>query len=306
MTNTRAVLRAFALTSAGIVMITGCLSSAAQEAQPRKAVDYNYLLPWDKKGTRVPATVEGQKWEPFQIFDNLYYVGPQGSSSYVLKTGKGLILIDPAYDYTAETVLQNIRKVGLNPADIKYILLTHGHWDHSAGVKIIQKASDARVGMTAADWDIYEKPLAEHRYETIPRDMVLKEGDVIKLGETTIRLHVTPGHTPGCLSMEYTVYDKGKPYRALTLGGLGFNFSEEWTKPYIASIKRMRDVPDVRVLLPDHQQVNDVFELGKKIASRKPGEPNPFVQSREAVLGWFDEVLKAAQEKDRLEMASRK
>jgi len=275
--------------------------AVAQEAPPKKAVDYDYLLPWDKKGVRLPATAEAQAKEPFQIFDNLYYVGPQSASTYLIKTDKGLILIDPTYDYTAETVLGNIRKLGFNPTDIKYILVTHGHWDHTAGLKAIQKASDARVGMAAGDWDVYEHPPAAHPYEMISRDLVYKEGDVLTLGNTTVHLHVTPGHTPGCLSMEYTVYDHGKPYEALTLGGTGFNFPAEWTKPYIKSMKRMRALPNIRVLLPDHPQVNDVLELGDKLKLRKPGEPNPFVQSRKDVLAWFDSVIKAAEEKDRLE-----
>jgi len=307
MTSIHGIYRVLAYGAAlGAILCVVVLPSGAQEERPRRPPgDYNYLLPWDKKGVRVPATKEAQSRAPFQIFDNLYYVGPKGSSTYLLKTDKGLILIDPAYDYTAETVLDNVRKLGMNPADIKYILVSHGHWDHSAGVKIMQKVSDARVGMTAGDWDIYEKPVAEHPYETIPRDLVLKQGDEIQLGNTTVKMHVTPGHTPGCLSMEYTVYDKGKPYKALTLGGLGFNFSSDWTQRYIESLKRMRSVPNVQVLLPDHPQVNDVFELEQKLKMRKPGEPNPFIQSREAILGWFDEVLKAAEEKNRLEVAAK-
>jgi metallo-beta-lactamase class B len=295
----------------GFIIVSICggivatvLPAAAQEAQPKKAVDYDYLLPWDKKGVRLPATAEAQARMPFQLFDNVYYVGPQSASTYLIKTSKGLILIDPTYDYTAETVLSNIRGIGFKLTDIKYILITHGHWDHTAGLKAIQKASDARVGMAAGDWDVYEHPPAAHPYEIMSRDLVYKEGDVLTLGDTTVHLHVTPGHTPGCLSMEYTVYDQGKPYEALTLGGTGFNFPAQWTKPYIESMKRMRALPNIRVLLPDHPQVNDVLEAADKLKSRKPGEPNPFVQSREAVLQWFDEVIKAAEEKDRLETAA--
>src|SRR6202142_3723173 len=108
------------------------LPAVAQDAQPKKAVDYDYLLPWANKGVRLASTAEAQAKEPFQIFDNVYYVGPQSVSMYLIKTDKGLILIDSGYEYTAETELSNIRKLGFNPADIKYILITHGHSDHSA------------------------------------------------------------------------------------------------------------------------------------------------------------------------------
>jgi metallo-beta-lactamase class B len=282
------------------------LPSVAQEAQPKKAIDYDYLLPWANKGVRLASTAEAQAKEPFQIFDNVYYVGPQSVSMYLIKTDKGLILIDSGYEYTAETELGNIRKLGFNPADIKYILITHGHSDHSAGVKKLKAATGAHVGMAAGDWDVYEKPATAHPYETIPPDLVYKEGDDVTLGNTTIHLHLTPANTTGCLSMEYTVYDHGKPYEALTLGGTGFNFPAEWTKTYIEGMERMRKLPNVRVLLPDHPQLNDVFVTEAKLKLRKPGDPNPFVQSRQEVLDWFDTLLKAAREKYRLEQEAAK
>ncbi|HXN45581.1 MAG TPA: metallo-beta-lactamase [Bryobacteraceae bacterium] len=284
-----------------VVAWSTALPLRAQESGAKKAVDYDYLLPWDKKALRLPPTAEAQAREPFQIFDNLYYVGPQTASTYLIKSDKGLILIDPTYNWATDMVLANIRKLGFDPADIKYILITHGHWDHTSGVYALQKASGARVGMAAQDWEIYETPQAAHPYPTIPRDLVFKEGDVLKLGNTTIHFHVTPGHTPGCLSMEYTVYDHGKPYEALSLGGTGFNFPAEWTRPYIESMQRMRALPKIQVLLPDHPQINDVLELGDKLPGRAPGQPHPFVQSHQAVVQWFDTVIKAAQEKERLE-----
>ncbi|MGD0963192.1 MAG: MBL fold metallo-hydrolase [Candidatus Acidiferrales bacterium] len=280
------------------------LAAMDQEARPKKAVDYDYLLPWAQKGVHLPSTAEAQAREPFQLFDNVYYVGPQSVSMYLIKADKGLILIDSAYDYTAETELANIRKLGFDPKDIKYILITHGHSDHTAGVKKLQAATGAHVGMAAGDWDVYANPPAAHPYEVLPRDLVFQEGDNVTVGNTTIHLHQTPANTPGCLSMEYTVYDHGKPYEALTLGGTGFNFPAQFTQLYIDGMKRMRALPNVRVLLPDHPQLNDVFETEAKLQMRKPGEPNPFVQSRPAVVEWFDTLIKAAEEKQRLEKAA--
>jgi metallo-beta-lactamase class B len=289
-----------------VLLSAAIFPATAQQKSPAKAVDYDYLLPWDGKGAKVPATKEGQAKAPFQIFDNLYYVGPQSSSVYLLKSEQGLIMIDAAYDYTADLVLDNIRTAGLNPKDVKYILITHGHWDHTAGIKTIQAASGAHVGMSAEDWKIYEGPNPSHPFETIPQDMILKEGDVIKVGATTVHAHLTPTNTPGCISLVYTVYDRGKPYQAITLGGTGFNFPAEGTKTYIASMKRMRDVPNVQVLLPDHQQINDVFEREQRLKARKPGDPNPFVLGRAGVLGWFNTVIGLAEQKDRMEMAAMK
>jgi metallo-beta-lactamase class B len=301
MNNYRKILYCVALCAAAW---SNASPAFAQQSEAKKAVDYDYLLPWDKKALRLPGTPEAQAREPFQIFDNLYYAGPQTASTYLIKTDQGLILIDPTYDWAAQMVLGNIRKLGVNPSDIKYILITHGHWDHTSGVYALQKATGARVGMAAADWDIYETAQPAHPYPTVPRDLTYKDGDTLRLGNTTIHFYVTPGHTPGCLSMEYTVYDHGTPYEALSLGGTGFNFPAEWTKPYIQSMQRMRTLPNVRVLLPDHPQINDVLELGDQLKTRAAGQPNPFVQSRQQVLDWFDAVIKAAQEKDRLETAA--
>ena len=286
------------------LMAASALPALAQEAQPKKAVDYDYLLPWANKGVHLPSTAEAQAKESFQIFDNVYYVGPQSVSMYLIKADKGLILIDSGYDYTAETELGNIRKLGFDPKDVKYILITHGHSDHTAGVKKLQAATGAHVGMAQGDWDVYAHPPAAHPYEVLPRDLVFKEGDNVTLGNTTIHLHQTPANTPGCLSMEYTVYDHGKPYEALTLGGTGFNFPAQFTQLYIDGMKRMRALPDIRVLLPDHPQLNDVFETETKLKMRKPGEPNPFVQTHKEVVEWFDTLIKAAEEKQRLEKAA--
>src|ERR1700690_21131 len=111
-----------------VVAASSALPLQGQESGAKKAVDYDYLLPWDKKAVRLPPPAEAQAWKPFQIFDNLYYVGPQTASTYLIKSDKGLILIDPTYNWATDMVLANIRKLGFDPADIKYILITHGHW----------------------------------------------------------------------------------------------------------------------------------------------------------------------------------
>jgi metallo-beta-lactamase class B len=131
----------------------------------------------------------------------------------------------------------------------------------------------------------------------VARDIVAKEGDSVTLGDTTIKFYVTPGHTPGCLSMEYTVFDNGKPYKALTLGGSGLPGVEDLAT-YIQSHQRMRALPDVQVMLSDHPYMADFYNLQKQLEARRPGDPNPFVIGRQKVLTWYDSVIEAARKKD--------
>jgi metallo-beta-lactamase class B len=238
-----------------------------------------------------PRTKEAQHADPFRIFDNVYYVGLQSVGSFLITTSQGLILIDPTYDYTADLILNSVKKLGFNPRDIKYVLVTHGHADHASGTRMIKDATGARIVMAEGDWEMYEDPRT--LYPKTPREVVAKTGDSVTLGDTVIRFYVTPGHTPGCLSMEFTVYDNGKPYKALSPGGLGVPNGVENLKLYVQSVGTMRNIPDVQVLLPDHPFMFDLWQRAQTLRARTSGDTNPFVESREDILEWFDTLRNA-------------
>ncbi|MGY9105537.1 MAG: MBL fold metallo-hydrolase, partial [Alphaproteobacteria bacterium] len=101
--------------------------------------------------------VEYQKVEPIKMADNLFYVGPGYVGVYLITTPEGHILIDASEDPYVDHVLGNIRKVGFNPADIEYIIISHGHLDHFGGVAAIQDLSGAQVGAVAQDWELIEE-----------------------------------------------------------------------------------------------------------------------------------------------------
>ncbi|MBK5272905.1 MAG: MBL fold metallo-hydrolase, partial [Bacteroidia bacterium] len=164
--------------------------------------------------------------KPFKIFDNLYYVGNQPVSSYLLTTSDGLILIDALYGKYPPQILEAVKELGFDPMKIKYILCTHGHFDHCEGAEQLKKVTHARIGMTEIDWQIAEGKI-KNDYASVntrmTRDWVINDGDSLKLGTTVIKFYVTPGHTMGVLSMAFPVRDGNNTYKAFTFGGVGLN-----------------------------------------------------------------------------------
>ena len=244
---------------------------------------------------------------PFKIFDNLYYVGIDWVSSYLITTDDGLILIDALYrDYPAH-IIQSVKELGFDPKQIKFILCTHGHYDHCEGADTLQKITGARVGMTETDWEIAEGKV-KNDYANVntrlTRDWVIRDGDSLKLGGTTIKFFITPGHTMGVLSMSFPVRDGSNTYKAFMLGGVGLNFEGvKQTELYLQSIDRIMKMKDIDVSITNHPDPGKIFQRARLLQTRKAGEPHPFV-APDDFQNWLKE-LKANAEK-KLEEEKRK
>jgi metallo-beta-lactamase class B len=164
--------------------------------------------------------------EPVKIFDNLYYIGFNDVGAWAIPTSDGIILIDSLNTVEeAETVFApDLMKVGLNPANVKYVIVGHGHADHWGGASYFQDKYKARVAVTATDWDMIERinPNANAQQTNRPRpkrDIVLTDGQKITLGDTTITIGITPGHTPGSIAMFVPVKHHGAPHMAMIMSG---------------------------------------------------------------------------------------
>ena len=154
---------------------------------------------------RSPPALSELAVEPFQIFDNFYFVGTGDVGSYVIKTDSGLILIDTLFgmEYVGYLV-ENMRKLGLDISDTKYVLILQGHWDHYGGARELQdEYTNAVFGAAEEDWMMIESDLGD---QAPRRDLIIKDGDTLTLGELMINFRHTPGHTPGTISMRSVSY----------------------------------------------------------------------------------------------------
>ena len=236
-----------------------------------------------------------QNIAPFKVFDNLYYVGVGYVGSWLITTNQGLILIDTLEGAYKEHPLEGIRKLGFEPRDIKSVILTHYHLDHTAGAARIQELPGVRLAMGEADWDALTRAPNPNNERLPRRDVALKDGDTITVGSTTIRLHVLGGHTPATLGVDFTVYDAGKPYRAFMFGGAAPGPGREAAEQFLASVNRIEQMQDgVQVRIVTHAWMDPEFwDRVDKLASRRPGDPHPFVRP-DVFRAWIAELKTTA------------
>jgi metallo-beta-lactamase class B len=235
---------------------------------------------------------------PYKVFDNLYFVGTKIHNSWALTTSQGIIIIDTLYDYAAEPeIVEGLTKLGLNPRDVKYVVISHAHGDHDQGAALLQSRFGAHVVMGAPDW---QATLARPASAVggVPKrgagDIAVgPEGTKLTLGDTSVNVIFTPGHTPGTLSYIFPVKDHGRALTVAYSGGTAFNFPRlaENFAIYEGSQKKMEaavKAAGATVLLSNHTEFDRAYDRAR-IAQlpRAAGEANPFEIGAEAVQRYF-------------------
>src|SRR3954447_20781954 len=233
---------------------------------------------------------KAQYIEPWKAFDNVYFVGVCWVSAWAIRTNDGVVLIDTLHEPHVDQLIANLGKVGIDLSDIKYVLMTHGHFDHVGGAaKLKPLLPNAKFVMTQIGWDEAMESArgsesTPRRWSMIPQQVVVKDGDVIDIGGNTFGVLEAPGHTLGTASYSFDVKDGTNTYRAITVGGLGLNAIKDskQVEAYIASVDRIGALvkqtnQPVTVHLTTHPFSNGLMEARDRLAARKPSQPNPLV-----------------------------
>ncbi len=245
-------------------------------------------------GPRRSGPPERSTWhaEPVKVFDNLYFFGQSEYSVWALTTSAGIIVLDTIFDYSVEDeVAEGMKKMGLDPAQIKYAIVSHPHPDHDGGARFLQEHYGTRVIMSPADWDVLDR----RTVGTKPtRDIEATDGQKVTLGDTTVTLYILPGHTPGTISSLFMVKDHGTSHVAALWGGAGLNPDVESVRTYIRSAQRFSEIvkqAGADIIFTNHTDW-DRSKINLPLLAKGPVTPNPYIVGNRRVLNF----LKVAEE----------
>ncbi len=228
---------------------------------------------------------------PFKIADDLYYVGDRLVCVHLIRTDEGLILLDAGYHCTKHLLIESIIRLGFDPADVRWIILTHAHFDHYGAANEFRNLYGTKVALSAVDaQSMAEKPFrAIGSFTSVPHtlpviDHELEDGEIFTFGGKQIRCVLTPGHTLGTMSFFFDVTDNGNTYLAGLYGGAGlsalklpyvlhYELPLDMAQRMVESLDQVKDLP-VTVHLGNHPYNSHTLE--KRERQLKEGG-NPFI-----------------------------
>lgn len=263
--------------------------------------DYNIYI---KLQNKIKSKNTGKFWfnqesryvEPFKIYGNLYYVGDSWVCVHIVDTGDGLLMFDAGNCGGEAMLIHSIWKLGFNPADVKWIILSHGHVEHFGAVNFFKRMFGTKIYIGEPDSKmIKEQPYLSVIHESgnctnelFEIDYEIKDGDLLKFGNTEIKFYLVPGHTEGCIACFFDITDNNDTKRVGYYGGFGFNTLQKdflidiedtsfnMRKLYLQSIKKVCD-EKVDIFMGNHTSNVNLLEK-RKYMLENPNE-NPFIDS---------------------------
>jgi metallo-beta-lactamase class B len=226
---------------------------------------------------------QDRQFPPYRVIGNIYYVGTEKLASFLIATPQGLILINSDYERNLSVIRDSVEKLGFRFADIKILLGSHAHGDHMEGDAQVKGLTGAQV--MAMEQDVPALQAMRPGGKAHPIDRVLKDGDQVTLGGTTLVAHLTPGHTKGCTTWTMKAQEGGRSYDVVIIGSMGVNPGTRLVNnannpaiayEYIQGFKVMHALP-CDVPLGSHP---DMYNMTEKHAKLGDGRPNPFIDPR--------------------------
>jgi metallo-beta-lactamase class B len=245
---------------------------------------------------------------PFQLYGKLWHIGGKSSPSYLFDTGDGLLLLDTGFPKGGYFMFRNMHDLGFDPRDVRWILHSHGHYDHIGMTRALVEMTGAKTYIGAPDRDYvngkvdltWAKELGGSYDEPFEPDVLVRDGDVLEFGSLAIRCAAAPGHTPGTMAYFFDLEENGVVRHCGMHGGVGINtmktaflrkygLSAECRQQFLDGVERLKDEP-VEVFVGNHLPNYDA-EGKLRRRAENPDGMNPFVQPGE----WKTFLLKRAE-----------
>ncbi|USQ97617.1 CAU/MBL1b family subclass B3 metallo-beta-lactamase [Caulobacter sp. RL271] len=243
--------------------------------------------------------------KPYRVVGNIYYVGSEGLSAWLITSSEGHIVLDSGPSAAGGKLIErNIATLGFQLADVKVLINTHAHYDHAGGLAQLKAdIPTAKLWISRGDEPAIEQGhhIGDNENGPTPMqpvkvDKTFGDGQKLKVGETTLIAHLTPGHTIGCTTWTTAVVEKGWPLSvtfpcSLSVAGnvlVGNKQHRNIVADYRESFIKMRAIP-TDVLLPSHEEQGDLLAKRQKMLR---GDPNAFIDPAE--LGRYVDGYEAA------------
>lgn len=253
---------------------------------------------FSKPMSKIWRHQEKRYMKPFQMFGNLYYVGETWLCMHLVDTGDGLFLLDAGNYNTSGMLINAIWEAGFNPADIKWVVLSHGHVDHIGNADFLRNMFGCKLYISEPDADMFKNNPALSFIHGNPNiadglfapDAVIRDGDVLKFGNTAIQFVLVPGHTAGAIACFFNVTDGKTTKRAGYYGGFGFNtLTKDYLQKigdtdytmrqvYLASLEKVMN-EHVDIFLGNHANNNNIVE--KREYQLQHPDINPYIDPGE-------------------------